>query len=358
MDSYYAKINDLKNNIFSVVDETIMSDNKSSFNFGFFYIAFAAFLWTTDILVRTNLEGKLSATQITLVDHLIIVIVISPLIVKYFPKLLKFNLKEWLALLWIGIGGSALATIALTEGFFTGDFQFQNVAVVILMQQTQPIVAIGLAHLLLKEKLPNLFYLLSLFAIIGVGLIISPFIFVGGSFVISSQISNNTGLMAGMFGLIAAILWGSSTVFGRYLLKHGVQKPEYKEMVTYRFFIAAIFLVIFTPFIPRSDGYPSIEGLLNIEIMLSLLFLALIVGLLSLVLYYYGLKTTHASMSAIAELAYPLSFFVIMPLLKVDTPSLIQLIGAAVLLVSTTLLSYNYGKTGFKIKSESTPSSQ
>lgn len=334
-----------------------MSDNKSSFNFGFFYIAFAAFLWTTDTLVRTNLEGKLSSTQITLVDHIIIVVVISPLIVKYFPKLLKFNRKEWLALLWIGIGGSALATIALTEGFFTGDFPFQNVAVVILLQQTQPIVAIGLAHLLLKEKLPNLFYLLSLFSIIGVALIISPFLFVDGSFVISSQVSNNTGLTAGVFGLIAAVLWGSSTVFGRYILKHGVQKPDYKEMATYRFFIAVIFLLIFTPFIPRSDGYPSLEILLDTEVILSLLFLALIVGLLSLVLYYYGLKTTHASISAIAELAYPLSFFVIMPLLKINPPSLMQFVGAALLLASTTLLSYNYGRASFKIKSELNPTS-
>lgn len=60
-------------------------------------------------------------------------IFLSPLIVKFSSGLLELNKKEWFAVLFIGIGGSALATIALTEGFFTGDFPFQNVAIVVFL---------------------------------------------------------------------------------------------------------------------------------------------------------------------------------------------------------------------------------
>ncbi len=324
-----------------------MSENKAK-NFGPLFIASAALLWTTDVFVRSNLEGLLTSVQITLLDHIIIIIVISPFVIKYLPDLKNFTAKEWFALLWIGIGGSALATIFLTEGFFTGDYPFQYVGVVILLQQSQPIIAIGMAHILLKEKLPRHYYLLSFLSLIGVGMIISPNLQNGGIL----GLTENKGLIAASFGLLAAILWGSSTVFGRYILEHGDQKREYRQMTTYRFLIATIFLIIFTPIYTKSGGFPTLEGIFTTQVILSILYMALIVGLFSLVLYYYGLKTTHASISAIFELAYPLSYFVfvplILPIIRPDAwnvpPQLIQYIGGAILLFSTTAISYTYGK--------------
>jgi drug/metabolite transporter (DMT)-like permease len=314
-------------------------------NLGPWFIAIAALLWTTDTLVRTNLKGLVTSTQIVLIDHVIIILVISPLVIKHAPKLKGFNMKEWGALLFIGIGGSALATIALTEGFFTGSFPFQFVAIVILLQQTQPLIAITFAHLFLKEKLPAFFYRLAFLALIGIFLIIFPYFYdVETGKLGILDLADNVGLVAGLLGLTAAFFWGTSTVFGRYLLKHSQLKLNFSEMATYRFLIATVFLLIFIPFLPRSGGYPTISTLIDPVIIVSILYLAIVVGLLALLFYYYGLKTTHASVSTIMELAYPLSFFVLIPIFKLTMPEPIQLLGGLILIVATTTLSYLYGK--------------
>ncbi|MDH5404459.1 MAG: DMT family transporter [Candidatus Heimdallarchaeota archaeon] len=327
-----------------------MSDNTTKLNLGPIFISLAAILWTTDIWVRGNLQGYLTASQIVLLDHAFIIIIISPLIIKNFRVLRNFKLKEWFALLFIGIGGSALATVALTQGFFTGNYPFQYVAVVVLLQQTQPIIAIGLAHVLLKEKLPRYYYIFSLFALIGVYLIIFPPPVEGrgifsGSSIWLNNFSSDQGIKASIYGLIAACLWGGSTVFGRYLLKHSSSNLDYLQMTAFRFFIAFIFLIGFVGF---TDKYPTLTTLSEPRVIPSILYMALIVGLLSLVLYYKGLKTTHASISAISELAYPLSFYMLMPILlnlgnKVEF-TITQLIGSAILVAFSTALNYNYGR--------------
>ncbi len=328
--------------------ETVKQSTESSLNIGPLFIALAAMLWASDAFVRTELEQKLTSTQVVLLEHLLIAIVISPLIIRYIPKLLELNIKEIFSVLFIGIGGSALATIALTEGFWVGG-NFEFVAVVVFLQQTQPIIAIGLAHILLKERLPKSYYWLALLSLFGVILIIFPTL-TGGTNQISDlshlfdNLQKEDGAKAALYGLTAAVLWGSSTVFGRYIMEHGEQKPVYFQMTTYRFFIAFIFLLIITPFYSRADGYPSRKTAFESDIFIRLVYMAMIVGLLSLILYYYGLKSTHASISAIAELGFPFSFYILMPLRDVDYPETIQIIGSIILVVAATLMSYTYGK--------------
>ena len=324
------------------------TEKLSRFNFGPLFIFTAALLWTTDVFVRSSFEGKLTSSQVVLMEHIIIALLISPLIVRYIPKLRELDVKEWGAVIFIGIGGSALATVALTEGFFLGDFPFQYAVQVVFLQQMQPIVAIGLAHLLLKEKLPKQYYILSLTAIFGAFMLVfaddnvnlidgQTFALNFGSFFENFTIS--AGLTAGLLGLAAAFLWGASTVFGRYMLEYGKQRPVYMQMTTYRFFIALVFLIVFVPIYPRAEGYPGLSQLTGGNTILGLIYLSLIVGLLSLGLFYYGLKSTHASVSTIFELAFPLSFYVIVPFLNENAqPNLVQQVGSALLVVSATIL--------------------
>ncbi|MHA2090884.1 MAG: DMT family transporter [Candidatus Kariarchaeaceae archaeon] len=371
-----------------------------SFNFGPLFIASAAFLWTTDVFVRGNLENKLIANQLVFLEHVIIILILLPLVYKYLPALLGFDRKQWGALLFIGVGGSAMATIFLTIGFFMGEWPYQYAAVVVLLQQVQPIFAIGFAHLILKERLPRNYYLFGIFAIIGVLLIILPMPtsdlscnnIAGDSVTVcssgkpfsgistfTSDFKHDEGVKASLFGLLAAFLWGTSTVFGRYLLEHGKERLEYFQMTTYRFLIALIFLFGLTTFVDISSsqfdqdielinykfaGFPDFGTLDEARVITSILYISLIVGLLSLILYYYGLRTTHASISAIFELAFPLSFFIVVPTIQAIQPKLelfnrtiydlgsyvlelhiLQLIGAALLLVSSTALSYTYAKS-------------
>lgn len=326
-------------------------DNRS-FNFGPIFIALAAFLWTTDAFVRGNLESSdptkgFNSFQVVLLEHVIIMLILLPILMKSIPKLKAFSLKEWGALLTIGIGGSALATVALTEGFFRGEFPYQYVAVVILLQQTQPIIAIGFSKLLLKEKLPQFYYPLAIISVVSVYLIVFPFLTnytndLSGLSVILENYSTDDGVIASLLGLVAAFLWGTSTVMGRYLLNHSRTPIEYFEMTSYRFLIAFIFLVVWNLV---TWNLPRVEPLFNPTISFSLLYIALVVGLLSLLLYYFGLRTTHASVATLFELAYPLSLFVLLPLFDLEFPSFIQLVGAGTLIIANTTLSYLYSKS-------------
>ena len=341
-----------------------MENQKTSgFNFGPLFIASAAFLWATDSFVRSKFETSFTSPQVVFLEHVIISIILLPMIIKHGPKLLELNARELGAVLFVGIGGSALATIAFTQGLFTGDFPFQYIAVIVLVQQVQPIFAVGFAHLFLKEKLPSFFYPLAVVSFIGVIFIILPPITGGTNNLadianIGDSLQTDLGLQAAFLALVAAFLWGTSTVAGRYILEHGEQRPDYFQMTTYRFMIGTAFLVIFLPFygsINTLGGYPAFGDIFVLETFGYLLYVALIVGLLSLVLYYYGLKTTHASVSGVFELAFPISFYVIMPILDIAWPDTIQIVGSIILIFSATLLSYNYGKIGIVEPQKSVP---
>jgi drug/metabolite transporter, DME family len=314
------------------------TSNSTTMNFGPMFIAMAATLWTTDFFARSYLTQIMSSTLIVMYEHIIITILLLPLLYAYRDKLFKFTPIEWGALLVIGIGASAVATIALTSGYALGFLIYGPV--VALTQQFQPVIAIGLAHILLKERLPKNYYILSVIAIFGVFLMYWPLV---GRLSIS-ELAFSTGILAAVYGLTAATLWATGTVFGKYMLQHSKSELEFSQLTVFRFTIGMIFLVIF------NLAYQPITANLSVfsdsRAILYLLFLAFIPGLLSLILYYYGLKTTHASIATLFELAFPLSFFIFVPLIVSAVITPIQFIGAIILIAATTYLSYTYGKQG------------
>ncbi len=327
-----------------------MSTTRSSPNFGPLFIATAATLWTTDFISRGILLGNgMLPVHIVTLEHIILVLVLSPFLFRFLPKLKEFTTKEKIAITIIGGGASALATVSLTAGYGLNFFVYGPI--VALTQQFQPVVAIGLASVLLKERLPRHYYLLSIVAILGVLGMYWPVV---SLLAISGQlIEIQTGLLAAFFGLSAAILWGSGTVLGNYLLVHSETKISYFEMVNFRFMIGMVFLVIasvlFTPF---GEGIALLGDFENLG---SLLYIALVPGLLSMLLYYFGLKSTHASVATLFELAFPLSFIVVIPLIFQEAQiAPIQYAGAALLIISTTILSIKYSKESEVIAEEST----
>ncbi len=317
---------------------------KEAKYFGPGFIMIAAFLWTLDAFFREGLTRYFASLQIVFLEHLIIMVVILPLIIRYLPELRQFTPKEWGALIFIGWGGSALATVALTESFKLG-----VITMTVLLQQTQPFIAIALAYLFLKERIPKGYYTLAFLATIGVFLIFFPFltnytedprqflvVITNAEFLIR-------GTLPGILALIAAFFWGGSTVFGRYLLEHSEKKLEFSQMTTYRFFSAFLFLTVLNILLIVT-GTPFPRSAIILANFFPLLFIALIVGLLSLTLYYFGLKNTHATVSTICELFYPLSAFVILPLLLNETIFTSQIIGGIILIIASGTLSFLYAR--------------
>ena len=173
-------------------------------------VALGAALWGTDAVLRVPLLEVMSPAAIVLSEHLVLLLYSVPAVVLGWGVLAGLRASQWVALLIIAWGGSALATLLFTTAFVLG-----NPTVVILLQKTQPLFAIALAHVLLRERLGGGPHGLcfAVVAVLGAYLIsfdglVEPF----------EALGSVQGLPA-FSALGAAILWGSSTALGRFVLK-------------------------------------------------------------------------------------------------------------------------------------------
>src|SRR5919107_1008618 len=170
-------------------------------------VAVGAAMWGTDGILRVPLLEVASPSQIVLLEHLILLLYSVPAVVLGWRFFRGLGAAQWVALLIIGWGGSALATLLFTTAFDVG-----NPTVVILLQKTQPLFAIALAAILLRERLGWAYWPCFAVAMVGAYLIsfgdLSPFGALGSAEAIAAALA-----------LGAALLWGSSTVLGRLVLK-------------------------------------------------------------------------------------------------------------------------------------------
>jgi drug/metabolite transporter (DMT)-like permease len=224
-------------------------------------------------------------SQIVLLEHLVLLLYSVPAVVLGWKFFRGLGAAQWVALLVIGWGGSALATLLFTTAFAVG-----NPTVVILLQKSQPLFAIALAAILLRERLGWAYWPCFAVAMVGAYMIsfgnLGPFTALGSA-----------ELLPAVLALGAALLWGSSTVLGRLVLK---DVPFY-ALTGARLFLAVPLLagivVAQSSVGGLAAGFASEPG--------RVILLALIPGLLALLLYYRGLTGTRASYATLAELAFP-----------------------------------------------------
>jgi drug/metabolite transporter (DMT)-like permease len=257
---------------------------KSASAIGFVLVALAAATWGSDGLLRGKLALELPAGTVVMVEHAILVLVTLPLLVKVWPHLRELTARDWISLVLIGAGASALATVLFTQAFVYGD---PNTP--LLLQKLQPLFAIGGATLLLRERILPRFLLYLVFALVGAYLITFP----------EPTNVSVSALAPALLSLAAAGLWGFGTVLGRHL----TTKIQFAELTALRFAIGlpATIAIVFVQ--DRGAALASIGG----REIGALLLLALVPGLFALLLYYRGLRETPASAATLAELAFPIS---------------------------------------------------
>ena len=281
----------------------------------------AAMLWATDAPFRVHLTKDLSSSFIVLIEHFLNLIFVIPLLIASRGEFALLRRREWLAVLVIGIGGSALASIA-----FTQSFHYANPSVAIVLQKLQPFIAIGLAALILKEKMPKRFWLWAVLAIVGAYIIsfprFIPQLYPGEVF--------NPNVLGVLFALLAAFLWGASTVFGKYVLN----KVSFKTMTGLRFITAFFFLFILN----LSNGSIAQIKTATKTDCIFLVIIAIVSGAMSLLLYYRGLQFTKASIATLAELGFVFSALVINAIFLDAHLVFMQIIGIIILLFALVKL--------------------
>jgi drug/metabolite transporter (DMT)-like permease len=215
----------------------------------------------------------------------------------------------------IAVGGSALASVAFTQAF-----KYVNPSVAILLQKLQPLIAIGLAASLLKEQLNKYFWLWTVVALAGAYVIsfpsFVPRLFQGETF--------NPNVVGVSLALLAAILWGASTVLGKYALN----KVDFKVMTGLRFVLAFVFLLILSFSQKTIPPLSSVTG----KDWLYLAIIAVTSGVVSLFIYYKGLQFTKASIATLAELGFPMAAVLVNFFFLDERLVPMQLVGMAVLL--------------------------
>ncbi|MDO8564608.1 MAG: DMT family transporter [bacterium] len=257
--------------------------------FGPLLVFLAAMLWATDAPFRFHLTRELSANFIVLAEHAVNVLLVLPFLFLGWKQIRNMSARDWLSVLCIGIGASAVASI-----LFTKSFAFVNPSVAILLQKLQPLIAITLATLFLREHLTKRFWLWGVLALAGAYVIsfpdLIPRLYIGEAW--------NPNATGALLALGAAALWALGTVLGRY----SVQRVRFETLTALRFAIAFLFL---TALNFRAETIATISNLTPKDI-LFIIIVAVTSGFISLLIYYKGLTHTKASIATLAELGFPL----------------------------------------------------
>ena len=296
---------------------------------GIIFIFFACLLWAADTLIRYPLLfGGSSAQQIVLFEHLFLVTVIVGIFISQRRKIKFLRHQTLFPFIVIGIFGSALGTLAFTEAFFLA-----NPTVVIILQKLQPVIAVTLASLLLKEKINPRFFLWLALALLGSFLLIWPDLNILLSTLNTGSIEHNNQVIWGyLLALFAVISWGGATVFGKKLTSQGIDSVD---LMAGRFSFGLLGMLPFM-FIT-----PSLITTVEINILQKILLLALISGIVGMYLYYQGLKRIPAHWATLAEMFFPVAAIFINWLFLSIEINQIQLLGAVTLVAASTMVQFH-----------------
>jgi DME family drug/metabolite transporter len=279
---------------------------------GVVLVSIAATMWGLDGLIRKPLAHSTTPATIVFGEHVVLVALTLPLLVPALHALWRAGPRYLLAGILIGAGASAIATILFTEALFHGDF-----ITVVVLQKSQPLVAIVGAWLVLGEQPRRRFAWFLLPALAGIWLL-----------ALKHPLAPHAhGLTPIAETLGAAGLWGLGTVFGRYLGR----KLAFEHVMTVRFAFGLVASACALPILGTSAWSSAHDsGFIAL--------LALVTGLLALGLYYYGLQRTPAMLAALGELAFPVTATLVGIYVFNDTLRWTQWLGIAVTVAVVTLL--------------------
>ena len=169
---------------------------------------------------------------------------------------------------------------------------FKQLTVVVLLQKLQPVFAISLAAIVLKEKLRKRFLIWASLAII------ASYFLVFGLNLPDFNTEKNT-IYAALFALLAAFAFGTSTV----LSKKALNKFSFQSGTFFRYGFTTIIMLII---VLISGTYNQLAITTN-ENWIFFVIIAFTTGSGAIFLYYFGLIRIRAIIATICELFFPVS---------------------------------------------------
>lgn len=261
-------------------------------SYGPLLIFIAAILWGLDGILRRSLYG-LPPITIVFFEHVIGLIILAPFLFRAW-KSETLEKKEWYALGVVALLSSVLGTLFFTTALLK--VNFIPFSVVFLIQKLQPIFAVAMAWVILKETPTPRYMLWAALALVAGYFVTFPMGVVNFA-------EGGAHVTAAFFALLAAIAWGGSTAFSRYtLLGHS------------NTFIAGIRFLLTVPialvFVVALGAAPSLTEVSLVQYG-YLALIAFTTGMAALWVYYRGLRTTPVRVATIVELAFPATAVII-----------------------------------------------
>jgi drug/metabolite transporter (DMT)-like permease len=298
-----------------------MKVNKPVFA-GAMAICVAAILWGLDGIVLTPQLYRLNIGLVVFVLHAFPFLLMNFFFYREYRHVKNFTANDALMFILLSLFGGAIGTLSIVKALFL--VNFKALTVVVLLQKLQPVFAISLAALLLKEKMKPNFALWS-------GLAIAAGYFLTFGFHAPDFTSgNHMGIAAG-YSLLAALAFGSSTVFSKKVL----QKYSFFTATFFRYGITAFIMLIF---VMLAGTFEQLTQVRSFEWLIFGI-IGFTTGSGAIFLYYFGLTRIRAMLATICELCFPLSAILFDYLFNHKVLSMVQWVSAIVMIFAILKLS-------------------
>lgn len=282
---------------------------------GVLLISLASILWGFDGVVLTPRLSNMDIVLVVFILHALPFFFMNLVLFPRYKEISKLDKTAIYSLFIVSLFGGVIGTIAIVKALFI--VNFHQLSVVVLLQKLQPVFAIVLAAIFLKEKLTKHFLLWGIIAIIA-----GYFLTFG--FSCPSLDSDENTIKAALLSVLAAFSFGSSTVFSKNILN----KVDFITATFFRYgtaFLILLPIVLFTGIIYKMDTVTTTNWAI-------ILIISITTGSGAILLYYYGLKSVKASISTLSELFFPISAIFFDYFINGNILSPIQWVSAAIMI--------------------------
>lgn len=279
------------------------------------FIILAAILWGLDGVLLTPQLAGLDIVFIVFVLHALPFVLMSGGLKVLLPKLKTISPKDWIIFFCIALLGGSIGTIFLVKALIS--VHFAPLSIIILLQKLQPVFAIVLARIFLREHLSRYFVVWSVVALLASYTLCFGF----GA----PQVFSDTAVV---YSILAACAFGAATVLGRKISPHS---PP--ALTTYtRYGLTTLITGLWMLSIGTHTQWSQVTQTQWIVFGI----IALTTGTTAIYLYYKGLQKTQAHIATICELAMPITVMIADFWVHKTVLSPIQWVSAAVMIAAIT----------------------
>ena len=300
-----------------------MKEQQNTKLIGALAVALSAMLWGVDGILLTPQLYNLNTAFVVFVIHLFPFLLMNVFFFREYRQLRTMSKSDLIYFTLIALFGGALGTLAIVKSLFL--MHFNSLSVIVLLQKLQPVFAVILARIILKEHIKRHFVLWASIALI------AGYFMTFGWALPDFTTEGVTTVYAALLSLLAAFSFGSSTVFSKKILGN----YSFVSSTFFRYGFTTLIMLLIVLFSGHIGDFSQITPR-------NWLFIALIgltTGSGAIFLYYYGLRHVKASLSTFLELMYPITAVILDYFVNKTVYSPIQWIAISVMLFAIVMLN-------------------